>query len=145
MPQFDASGVVEGLECKLKPYADFDGLIPEPTDQQIGEFLAGLKKVMKEARDKLGLAEEIDVTDTEAMAKALDELDPEEFVRVADEMAGLHAALCSDTPSKAQILAVPMRRRMLFFNWLQSEVMNPEAATPGGNAQVASLPRRLGA
>jgi hypothetical protein len=145
MPQFDASGVVEGLECRLKPYADFDGLIPEPTDKQIGEFLAGMKRIMKEARDKLGLAEEIDVTDPDAMAKALDDLDPDEFVRVADEMAGIHAALCNDTPSKAQILAVPLRRRMLFFNWLQSEVMSPEAATPVGNGQVASLAQRRGA
>lgn len=142
MPQFDAAGVVEGLECKLKPYAEFDGVIPEPTDKQIGEFLARLKKVMKEAQEKLGLKEEVDVTDTEQVAKALDDLDPDEFVAVADEMAALHADLCSGTPSKAQILAVPLRRRLLFFNWLQSEVMSPEAAAPAGNGQVRTLPRR---
>lgn len=141
MPQFDASGVVEGLECKLKPYADFEDVIPEPSDRQIGDFLAGLKQVMATAKDKLGMADEIDVTDPDQMAKALDALEPEEFVRVQDEMAGIHAALCSERPSKAQVLAVPMRRRMLFYQWLQTEVMSPEAAPPAGNGRVTTLPR----
>jgi hypothetical protein len=148
MPQFDASGIVEGLECKLRPYAEFDGVIPEPTDQQIGEFLSRLKKVLREAQDKLGRkddTEEIDVTDTAQVAKALDDLDPEDFVKIADEMAALHADLCSGTPSKAQILAVPLRRRNLFYQWLQGEVMSPEAASPGGNGQVRTLPRRASA
>ena len=154
MPQFDASGIVEGLECKLKPYAEFDGVIPEPTDKQIGEFLSGLKRIMAEAKEKLGREEEIDLTDTGQVAKALDDLDPDEFVKVCDDMAGLHAALCGERaepdgtvvvpgkPSKAQILAVPLRRRLLFYNWLQGEVMSPEAAAPAGNGRLATLPRR---
>ena len=110
MPQFDAFGVVEGLECKLKPYADFDGPVPEPSDRQIAEFLKGLKTLMSSALK-----------------------------------TGLHADLCSGQPSKEQILTVPMRRRQMFYQWLQAEVMSPEAATPGGNGQVLSLPRAAGA
>lgn len=145
MPQFDVSGVVEGLECRLKPYADFDGVIPEPSDRQIATFLKGLKTLMGSALTTMGVAEGTDVTDPDQMMKALDDLEPDKFVEVQDGMASLHADLCSGQPSKEQILAVPMRRRMLFFQWLQSEVMSPEAATPGGNGQVLSLPRAAGA
>jgi hypothetical protein len=139
MPQFDAAGIVEGLECKLKPYADFDGMIPEPSDKQVGEFFAGLRKVMAEAREKLG-GQVIDPADPDQAAEVLDSLDPGDFTRVTGEMAALHAALCSGTPTKAQILAVPLRRRLLFYNWLQGEVMSPEVAAPGGNGQ--GRPRR---
>jgi len=156
MPQFDAEGVVEGLACKLKPYADFDEVIPEPSDRQIGEFLRGLKELMSSALKTMGIEGEPDLTDPAQMMTALDQLEPDKFVEVQDAMAGLHAALCGEEtdadgnvtrpgrPSKAQILQVPMRRRNLFYQWLQGEVMSPEAVTPGGNAQVLSLPRAAG-
>jgi hypothetical protein len=157
MPQFDASGIVEGLECKLKPYADFEDVIPEPSDRQIGEFLKGLKTLMSSALTTMGIEGEVDATNPEQVMRALDDLEPDKFVEVMDAMAGLHAALCGEEtgadgnvtkpgrPSKAQILAVPMRRRQMFYQWLQTEVMSPEAVTPGGNGQVLSLPRAAGA
>lgn len=140
MPQFDASGIVEGLECKLKPYADFEDVIPEPSDRQIGDFLAGLKKVYADAK-QAGMPDAVDTSDPDQVAEAIEALDPDQYVRFQDSMAGLHAALCSERPSKAQILAVPLRRRNLFFQWLQQEVMSPEAAPPAGSGQVSTLPR----
>jgi hypothetical protein len=137
MPQFDASSIVEPLQCKLRPYADFDDVIPEPSDQQVGVFLAGLKKVMTEANEKLGGAKDVDVTDREQVMAAIEELEPDDFVQVADEMAAIHAALCSGRPSKAEILSVPLRRRNAFYNWLQGEVLNPEAAPGAGNGQAS--------
>jgi hypothetical protein len=154
MPQFDASGVVEGLECRLKPYADFDDVIPEPSDRQIGEFIKGLKALMSGALATMGIEDGLDLTDPAQMMKALDELEPDKFVEVQDGMAALHAALCGEEtdpegtvtrpgkPSKAQILQVPMRRRNLFYQWLQTEVMSPEAAPGGGNGRVTVLPSR---
>ena len=103
MPQFDASGVVEGLECKLKPYADFEDVIPEPSDRQIGDFLAGLKKVMATAKDKLGMADEIDVTDPDQMAKALDALEPE---RLAWRLAGAFFVVLASLKLTASIGAM---------------------------------------
>ena len=157
MPQFDALGVVEGLECRLKPFADFEETIPEPSDRQIGEFLKGLKELMSGALKTMGIEEDVDLTDPAQMMTALDQLEPDKFVEVQETMASLHAALCGEEtdaegnvttpgrPSRAQILAVPMRRRNLFYQWLQGEVMSPEAATSAGNAQVMSLPRAAGA
>jgi hypothetical protein len=142
MPQFDALEIVEGLECRLKPYANFEETIPEPSDRQIGEFMKGLKGVMSSALSTMGIEDGLDLTDPAQMMKALDELEPDKFVEVQDAMAELHAALCSGRPSKEQILQVPMRRRNLFYQWLQSEVMSPESAPGGGNAQVTVLPSR---
>lgn len=154
MPQFDASGIVEGLECRLKPYADFDDVIPEPSDRQIAAFLKGLKDLMSGALATMGIGDGTDVTDPDQMMKALDDLEPDKFVEVQDGMAALHAALCGEVtdgdgnvttpgrPSKEQILAVPMRRRMLFYQWLQTEVMSPEAAAPAGGGQANHLPLR---
>jgi hypothetical protein len=142
MPQFDADAVVEGLECKLKPYADFEETIPEPSDRQIGEFLKGLKELMSGALKTMGIEEDVDLTDPGQMMTALDQLEPDKFVEVQDTMASLHAALCSGRPSKEQILLVPMRRRNLFYQWLQGEVMSPEAAPGGGSARVTVLPSR---
>ena len=136
MPQFDAADVVEPLECKLVPYADFNEVIPEPSDQQVGEFLAALKKLMAEANEKLGASKDVDITDREQVTAAIESLEPADFVKVADDMAALHAALCSGRPSKAQILSVPLRKRNAFYNWLQGEVLNPEAGTGAGNGQA---------
>lgn len=142
MPQFDASGIVEALKCTLTPYADFDDVIPEPSDKQVGEFLTGLRRVMAQARDKLAAQGDVDVTDAAQVAKAIDELEPQEFVATAAELAALHAALCSGTPSKAQILKVPIRRRVHFYSWLQGEVLSPEAAPAGGSTPATRPPLR---
>lgn len=142
MPQFDAEGVVDVLQCKLKPYADFEEAIPEPSDRQIAEFLKGLKDLMSGALKTMGIEGNPDLTDPAQMMTALDELEPDKFVEVQDTMAQLHSALCSGRPSKEQILQVPMRRRNSFYQWLQGEVMSPEAAPGGGSAQVTVLPSR---
>lgn len=142
MPQFDASGVVEALECKLKPYADFEEVIPEPTDAQVGAFIAAMRKVLAEAREKAGRAGDVDMNDPAQVAEALADVagdGAQEYAGDAERIAGIYAALCSGTPSKAQILAVPPRARALFFQWLQKEVMSPEAAPLAGSGQVRNL------
>jgi len=82
-------------------------------------------------------APEADVLD------ALDDLDPEDVVSLMGKMAGLYADLCSGDPSKAQIMALPLRVRQQFFTWLQTEVMSPEAGPGAGRAQVRQLPRAV--
>lgn len=144
MPQFDAAAIVEPIHVRLMPYADFDDDIREPSDKQLGEFLSALQKLMGGG----GLAAMgisggfIDTADPDAMLKAVEDLEPARFVEVMDDLAGMHARLCSGKPSKAQILAVPVRRRFALFAYLQGEVMSPEAAPGGGNAQVTVLPSR---
>jgi hypothetical protein len=144
MPQFDAETIVDPIKIRLLPYVEgFDWtVIAEPSDRQIGEFMQGLKEVMSGALKTMGIEDDVDLTDPAQMMTALDQLEPDKFVEVQDAMAAVHAALCSECPSKEQLLQVPMRRRMALFNWLQGEVLNPEVAPGGGNAQVTVLPSR---
>ena len=137
MAKFKAESVVEALDYDFRPYVNASGTIPEPTDNQIAEFLTGVKAIFKEAEKDL--PQELDMEDPGMLLGAIDALDPEAQIRAMGDMARVYAALCSDTPTEEQIRELPMRVRTIFFNWLQQEVMAPEAATGGGNAQVSNL------
>jgi hypothetical protein len=140
LPAFSAESVVEALDYSFLPYTDAKGTIREPTDKQIASFLSGVKKVVKESEGKLP---NVDPDNPASVMEALDDLDPEDVVSLMGKMAGLYADLCSGDPSKAQILALPMRVRQQFFAWLQNEVMAPEAGPGAGKAQVRQLPRAV--
>jgi hypothetical protein len=136
LPQFDAGSVVEGLECTLQPYSDFTGTIKEPNDQQVASFFKGLRDVAKEVRGQI--PDDLDQDDANSVLDALNSMDIDVTVRFADEVAVIYSALCSGHPTKRQILAVPPRRRQAFYNWLQSEVMNPEAGGGAGSPAPAT-------
>ena len=146
MPLFDAGSVVEPIHVRLMPYAEFDADIREPSDKQLGDFLAAIKKLQGSG----GLAAmgidggTVDTADPEAMLKAVDDLEPDKFVEVMTDLADMHSKLCSGKPSRAQILAVPIRRRFALYAYLQGEVMSPEAAPAGGGPQLTVLPRAAG-
>lgn len=137
MPGFVAQGVVEALDFDFNPYVKAKGTIPEPTDNQIAHFLREIKAIFSEARS--GLPEDIDPADASSVLAAIDNLDLEAQIASLGKMAQAYAELCSDTPSAAQIMALPMRVRAIFFAWLQEQVMAPEAVTGGGQAQVTPL------
>ncbi len=133
MPAFSAESVVEALDYSFLPYTDAKGTIREPTDKQIASFLSGVKKVVTQSELTLP---NVDPDNPASVIEALDDLDPEDVVSLMGKMAGLYADLCSGDPSKAQILALPMRVRQQFFTWLQTEVMSPEAGPGAGITQV---------
>jgi hypothetical protein len=141
LPAFSAESVVEALDYSFLPYTDAKGTIREPADKQIASFLTGVKKVVKESEDKL--PETVDPADPSSVMEALDDLDPEDVVSLMGKMAGLYADLCSGDPSKAQIMALPMRVRQQFYVWLQSEVMSPEAGPGAGKAQATPQMRAV--
>jgi hypothetical protein len=148
MPQFDAESIVDPLNVRLEPHVPGFGwrVIPEPSDLQVGQFLAGLSKAIAESRKKLKDAGDIDVNDREQLMAAMEDLEPDEFVKAADDFAALHAGLCAGPPgsepvlTKAHLLAIPIRKRNHFYNWLQGEVLNPEAAGGGGSELVTTQP-----
>jgi hypothetical protein len=141
MPTFDAGDVVESLDWDFrKAGVKAHGTIPEPTDAAIGRFLDGLKKLYIEAQKSVpadGLPE--DAT-PDQMLDALAQLTGDVFVKFMADTAGLFAELCSNKPSKEQLLELPLRVRVKFFAWVQMEVVNPEAGTGGGTAAVVRLP-----
>ena len=186
MPLFDAGSVVEPIHVRLMPYAEFDADIREPSDKQLGDFLAAINKLQGSgglaamgidggvidtadpeafeeqylditvptaadrkvlglsARDRVARIRGVSVShdpdaDPEAMLKAVDDLEPDKFVEVMTDLADMHSKLCSGKPSRAQILAVPIRRRFALYAYLQGEVMSPEAVPAAGGPQQNGL------
>lgn len=142
MPTFDAAVVVETLDYKFEPFVKAHGTTPEPTDEMIGQFMADMKTVAGEIADLAGVAVE-DASDPIAVLRALDDLDPKVFVGTMDKMSELYGKLCQGKPSAAQLGALPLRARLLYFNWLAEQMLSPEAAAGAGNAQVVTLPRSV--
>lgn len=130
MPKFDAATVVDPLDFTFKPHVNAEGTIREPSDDQIQKFLDAYKELTRELRGQI--PEDIDPTDIMAMMDAMDNLPPDILVESSTKMAEICSKLCSGFPSVEQILALPPRIRNPFYAWLQGEVLNPEAATGGG-------------
>jgi hypothetical protein len=138
MAKFDAATVVEPLDWTFEPFVPgAKGVITEPTDEQISKYLNDFKAMGAEIRDKVPDAP--DGTNPADLMAALDDLDLDGVAELTAKMAGIVAGLCSGSPSADTILALPPRRRTMFYGWLQQEVMSPEAAPGGGRAQVRTL------
>jgi hypothetical protein len=138
MPKFDAADVVESLEWDFTAAGvKAKGVTPEPSDTQIGAFLDGLKKLFEASKDMISA--ELENPTPEQMLEAMSQVTGDAFVKLMADTAGLFADLCSGSPSKDQLLALPMRIRVHFFGYVQGEVVNPEVGTGAGTAQVRNL------
>jgi hypothetical protein len=147
MTGFIAATVVDPLDYdfRTKDYPKaIHGVIKEPNDRQIAQYMAQVKELVKGVREKLpkAMTDGTDV-DIQELFLAVDDLDPEVVIQFHEDMAGVFAQLCSGEPSKQDILDLPIRMRVMFYAWLQREVMSPEAA-PGGGSNVTKLPARAG-
>lgn len=136
MAGFTAEGVVDALDFDFRPYVNAHGTIAEPTDAQIGQFLKDVREIIKSSQGELPA--EVAGDDPVALLKALDELEPDQVVKMMSRMAGAYAGLCGGTPTQQEIADLPMRVRQIFFNWLQAEVMAPEAGSAAGNVRALS-------
>lgn len=135
MPSFNAGSVVDPLDYDFTAFNGSKGVIAEPTDAQVGDFMQGLRDLLKEAREITGAAG-IDMSQAtiEDLGVALDQLDSEMYQDFNRKQGRLHAGLCGAQPTYEDIMAVPVRIRNLFFAWLQQNVMNPEVKSSGGKA-----------
>lgn len=141
MPAFDAGAVIEALDWDFTAAGvKAKGTVPEPSDQMIGDFLDGIKKLYSGAKEG-GLIPDLGTDPSpERMMEAVAKVTGAAYVTFMDALAGLFAALCSDHPGKTQLLALPLRVRVKFYAWMQNEVVNPEASPGAGIAELRSLP-----
>lgn len=144
MAKFDSAAfTAESLEWDFSGFGvQASGIVPEPKDQQIGKFLDDLKALYLTTQKELpSLPED---ASAEQMLEGLSQVTGKQWVKLMSDVAGLFAELCSQQPSKTQLLALPMRWRIQFYGWIQSEVVNPEVVTGAGNV-VAMSPRSAAA
>lgn len=135
MAGFTAATVVEPLKYSLKPYVDKTGTVKEPSDTQLDDFDRAITEETQRLRKLVPKLPDRD--DADAYLAAVEEA---ERANVSDEatstfeiQARIHADLCSGEPSFDDLMALPRRVRMHFFNWLNKEVSNPEAGAAAGN------------
>lgn len=132
MAKFKASDALEPFEWDFRPHTDATGTIPEPTDDQVAEFYSALNHQFKLAFSEERL-EGIDTQDPYDVAKLLMSLDADENRTLYDAMLDVHAAVCSDQPSREQIEALPFRLRRAFYGAVQGW-LRPEASAPATNS-----------
>lgn len=144
---FDAGKTIEPLDWDFSNIRkgppglkDARGTITEPSDQMIGEFLEAQKAIFTEGRKYDAIRELGDDPEPEKVLEVLATLSGKDMVNMMSDIAEIFSLLCSGSPSQEQILLLPMRARVAFYQWLMSEVVRPEAGTPAGSAQVISLP-----
>lgn len=139
MPGFVAEHAVQPLDWNFAPYFKASGTIREPSDEAIGNLLSAMKALGQKIKADAGVPD-LDTDDPMAILMALENLDPQVFVTIMADLAAAFAEMCSNKPSKAQILSLPLRVRMGFYNWLMGEVTSPEASTGAGNGAAQTPP-----
>lgn len=127
MPGFILADEVEALNYDFAPYVEVQGVIPEPSEAKVKEFQRGLRAIMAPVLEKVvevtgdGKQTERDrliaavaaMKDTDGVASSEAEADKQ-----MDLMLKLCAKVCSNTPTYAQIKALPYRPRQAFVGWL---------------------------
>jgi hypothetical protein len=140
MPTFNAGAIAESLDWDFHDAGvKAKGTIPEPSDRAIGDFLDGLKALYEKARAD-GLAGEVADGSPDAILDALTSLTGDKFVMFMADVAGLFGELCGGKPDQVTLLKLPLRVRVAFYGWVQSEVVSPEAGPGAGTAVVRTLP-----
>lgn len=133
MSKFNAADAAEPLEYDLAPYApDAKGTVPEPTDDQVAEFYARLGKQFENALGAERL-EGVDMTDPVDVAGVYMTLDADDHRKMYQALLDLHADVCSGSPSREAIEALPFRLRRAFYTAVQGW-LRPEASRPATDA-----------
>jgi hypothetical protein len=100
MPKFDAGKLAESLEFDFtEAGVDAKGVIPEPSDKAIGEYLDDIVAASRKIATLGGLAS-LDPNDPEMMAAALQAIDGKQFVAALDEIANPEAGPGAGTPGR---------------------------------------------
>lgn len=131
------SGQFGTLRYDFKSWGGVQGIIPDPSDEQIEQLMRRLREVARE------FGSDTDDTDLEnaSAAELTAILDEDDSIRLADAQKALceaYGELCQGSPDAATLLTLPLRVRQGFFGWLQRKLMSPEASaadTTGSPAQ----------
>lgn len=124
---FDA-GQYGTLRYDFKKFGGTQGIIPDPSDKMIEDFMRGLRDAAKEFG-----AEDVD-TDAMTPEQLQDLMDDDENLKIEEaqrKIAELLGELTQGSPSAEQLLALPFRVRQGFMRWIQGKLMDPEASAVG--------------
>lgn len=121
---FDA-GVYGTLRYDFKKFGGVQGVIPDPSDEQIETFMRNMRDTAKE----FGQDESVD-PDSMSAEELQELMEDEAALQIKEaqvKISGLVGDLCSSSPSADELLALPLRVRQGFMRWLQGKLLDPES------------------
>jgi hypothetical protein len=127
---FDAAKAVEPMHCILRPFADWEGDIPEPTSAQLQEFMNAKSVEAERSRKRLE-----DLGEEATAEQVAEVLNGDEARAGHRRQAEIYSAVCTGKPPADDLEKLPFREFNAFANWLTGELLNPEAVTGAGNVQ----------
>jgi predicted urease superfamily metal-dependent hydrolase len=146
MSRFDAGRQI-GLAYDLTtlPIADPEaaevlkearGIVPEPSQKSLESFIEALRGI---ATDEAvaGVMALPDNPSPEEVMETMSRLSEEDMDRAADAMTEALIDICSGSPTKEQIEAMPMRLRGAFLGWLAEELVGPTRPTSDSTPSLA--------
>ena len=135
MPKFDADSIGGDIEYDFTKWNGPKGVVPEPPRGLVNDMMKKVSAAFKE----LGVSDKDNLT-PEDVADTMNEVEDDEmFQKLTDKLVEILAEVCSGSPSKEALAALPYRPFMGFFGYLIGNLTNPEGSTPGTN----NSPRRL--
>ena len=117
---FTAATAVSALNYDLRPYAEIDGTVPEPSSKAIDAFFARLQEMAKEAGADLD-----DDAKPQEIAQAVTEIDENAMSNMTDSLLKATVELTEGNPTRKELDNLPFRVQHAFFNWLVGEIMDP--------------------
>lgn len=123
---FDA-GQFGTLRYDFKKFGGVQGLIPDPSDEMIEEFMRELRDIANE----FGSGDVDENASPEEIAELMEDDSNLQIAAAQQRMAEVTGKLCQGSPDAAALLALPFRVRQGFMRWLQRKLMDPEASASG--------------
>ena len=133
MPSFDPEAVVDPMRFRLKPDGEWR-VVPEPSSVQVQAFLNARRVELDRLQKELAGGED------ETVEASVKRLSPQAAKAARKRSAKIYADLCSGCPSAEELEEAPHRVYGAFVEWITKEVLDPEAGTGAGDAQVINLP-----
>lgn len=132
MPAFKATEAAEPLDYDFRPIFDESGTVPEPTDDQVSEFYAGLTAVMRDALgdERIG---DVDLTDPEQVGRLYATLTADDHRTLYGQLLDVHHAVTGERPSREALEALPFRVRQAWYGAVQGW-LRPEASGAATNS-----------
>lgn len=124
---FDA-GAFGTLRYDFKAFGGVQGIIPDPSDQLIEDFMRGMRDTAK--RFQQDQADVDGLSDSDVL-EMMDDDSAMQIVEAQQAICQHVSELCQGSPNTDQLLALPFRVRQAFMRWLQGKLLDPEGGAAG--------------
>lgn len=128
MPKFNATWMPESMDWDFSGFPGFEesekGVIPEPTNQGLREFIRALQKLEEDGGAPA-------LQPAEFIRRLMDEGIDEKFAKEEKQIAELIGEACANQPTAEQFLRLPDVAKAMFLDYLIRNWLNPNGRGAG--------------